>query len=123
MISKAILVGRVGSTPKVNGKVVTFSVATNKNWKDKDGNKQERATWHSIVSFGKLAEICATYLKKGQLVYIEGDIQDNNWEDSEGNKRKSVEIVANSMQMLGGKGDKPQEEDVPMGSADETVPF
>jgi single-strand DNA-binding protein len=111
MVSKAILVGRVGSTPKVNGKVVTFSVATNKNWKDKDGNKQERATWHNIVSFGKLAEICATYLKKGQLVYIEGDIQDNNWEDSEGNKRKSVEIAANQMTMLGSKGDKPQEED------------
>ena len=123
MISKAILVGRVGSTPKVNGQVVTFSVATNKNWKDKDGNKQERATWHNIVSFGKLAEICATYLKKGQLVYIEGDIQDNNWEDSEGNKRKSVEIAANQMTMLGSKGDKPQEEDdVPMGSAS-SVPF
>ena len=110
-VNKAILVGNLGKDPEIRytpsgAAVVNFSVATSENWKDKDGNKQEKTEWHKVVAFGKLAEICGEYLHKGKQVYIEGRIQTRKWEDKSGSDRYTTEIVANQMQMLGAKGDK-----------------
>ena len=108
-INKAILVGNLGKDPETRtlpsgGAVTNFSVATTESWKDKtSGEKKEQTEWHNIVLFGKLGEIAAQYLKKGQQVYIEGRIQTRKWQDKEGKDRYTTEIVANDMQMLGGK--------------------
>jgi single-strand DNA-binding protein len=109
MVNKAILVGRLGKDPEVrylpDGTMVTnFNLATDEQWKDKAGEKVQKTEWHRIVTFGKLAEICGNYLVKGKLVFIEGKIQTRAWEDKEGVKRYSTEIVANDMKMLDSKG-------------------
>ena len=109
-VNKAILIGHLGADPEVrytpNGDpVATFNMATSENRRDKEGNQQEQTEWHRIVTFGKLAEICGQYLKKGKLVYIEGRIQTRNWEDKEGVKRYTTEIVASNMTMLGKRGE------------------
>lgn len=105
-INKAILVGRLGKDPEIRytpsgTAIANFTMATSENYKDKDGQKQERTEWHRIVAFGKLAEICGEYLAKGKQVYIEGRIQTRSWDDKDGNKKYMTEIVANTMQMLG----------------------
>lgn len=108
-VNKAMIIGTLGQDPDVKytasgSPVVNVSVATNESWKDKQtGENQERTEWHRIVVFGKLAEICAQYLKKGSQVYFEGRIQTRKWKDQTGNDRYSTEIVANDMQMLGGR--------------------
>ncbi|WP_188366156.1 single-stranded DNA-binding protein, partial [Marinicella pacifica] len=79
------------------------SVATTEVWNDKEGNKQERTEWHRIVFFGRLAEIAGEYLKKGSQVYVEGKLRTNKWQDKSGNDRYTTEIMANEMQMLGGR--------------------
>ncbi len=109
MINKVILVGRLGKDPEVrvtpDGTMVTnFNLATDEQWKDKNGEKVQKTEWHKIVTFGKLADICGQYLVKGKLVYIEGRIQTRSWEDKEGVKRYTTEIVANDMKMLDSKG-------------------
>jgi single-strand DNA-binding protein len=109
MINKAILVGRLGKDPEIrytpDGAMVTsFSVATDEVWKDKSGEKVQKTEWHRIVTFGKLAEICGKYLAKGKLVYIEGRIQTRSWDDKEGKKHFTTEIIANNMKMLDPKG-------------------
>ena len=109
-INKAIIVGTLGQDPDVrytaNGSAVAnISVATNESWRDKaTGESQERTEWHRIVLFGKLAEIAQQYLTKGSQAYFEGRIQTRKWQDQSGNDRYSTEIVANEMQMLGGRG-------------------
>ena len=109
-VNKAIIVGTLGQDPEVrytaNGSAVAnISVATNETWKDRQtGEAQERTEWHRIVMFGKLAEIAQQYLKKGSQAYFEGRIQTRKWQDQCGNDRFSTEIVANEMQMLGGRG-------------------
>jgi single-strand DNA-binding protein len=108
-VNKAIIVGTLGQDPDVKytasgSPVVNISVATNESWKDKQtGEAQERTEWHRIVIFGKLGEIAAQYLKKGSQAYFEGKIQTRKWQDQSGNDRYSTEIVANEMQMLGGR--------------------
>ncbi len=108
-VNKAIIVGTLGQDPEVrytaNGSAVAnISVATNESWRDKaTGEAQERTEWHRIVMFGKLAEIAQQYLKKGSQAYFEGRIQTRKWQDQSGNDRYSTEIVANEMQMLGGR--------------------
>jgi single-strand DNA-binding protein len=107
MINKAILVGRLGRDPEVRYTpdgimVVTLNVATDEQWKDKDGKKVQKTEWHKVVAFKKLAEICGKYLAKGQMVYLEGKIQTRSWDDKDGGKRYSTEIIASNMQMLGG---------------------
>lgn len=102
-VNKAILVGRLGRDPesRVTGSgvsVVNFTMATSERIKG-----EEKTEWHRIVAFGKLAEICSQYLAKGKLVYIEGKIQTREWEDKEGIKRQTTEIVANEMRMLGSR--------------------
>ena len=117
-VNKAIIVGTLGQDPDVKytasgSPVVNISVATNETWKDKQtGEAQERTEWHRIVMFGKLAEIAAQYLKKGSQAYFEGKIQTRKWQDKSGQDRYTTEIVANEMQMLGGKQ-----------SSGSTVPF
>jgi single-strand DNA-binding protein len=85
--------------------VANFSVATDFSYKDRNGERQKRTEWHKIVAWRKLAEIVQQYLKKGSLVYIEGRIETREWQDKEGQKRYSTEIIANEMKMLGGRGD------------------
>jgi single-strand DNA-binding protein len=108
-VNKAIIVGTLGQDPDVKytasgSPVVNISVATNESWKDKTtGENVEKTEWHRIVIFGKLGEIAAQYLKKGSQVYFEGKIQTRKWQDQTGNDRYSTEIVANEMQMLGGR--------------------
>lgn len=106
-VNKAILLGNLGRDPEVrytqNGTAVAnFSIATTERW-SKNGEKHEHTEWHSIVAWGRLGEICGEYLKKGSPVYIEGRIRTREWTDTDGAKRRSKEIVANAMQMLGSR--------------------
>lgn len=111
MINKVILVGRLGKDPEIKSTaggntVAKFSLATDERYTDKSGEKQERTEWHNIVVWGKLAEICGQYLRKGKLVYIEGSIRTDSWEDKEsGQKKYRTEIIGNTMKMLDKKGD------------------
>ena len=109
-VNKVILVGRLGRDPETRytgggQAVANFSVATDETYKDKAGDRQKRTEWHKIVVWGKQAEIAQQYLKKGSLIFIEGRIQSREWQDKEGQKRTSFEIVASNFRMLGGKGD------------------
>ncbi len=109
MVNKALLIGRLGADPEVRytpdgTMVANFRLATDLQWKDKNGEKIQRTEWHRIVAYGKLAEICSNYLSKGKLIFIEGRIQTRSWEDKDGVKRSTTEIVASNMQMLDSKG-------------------
>jgi single-strand DNA-binding protein len=112
MINKVILVGRLGKDPEVRstpgGATVTkFTMATDERYTDKSGEKQERTEWHNIAAWGKLGEICGQYLRKGKLVYIEGSIRTDSWEDKEsGQKKYRTEIIARDMKMLDRRGDE-----------------
>ncbi len=102
-LNKAILFGRLGQDPELKAlpsgtQVCSFSIATNRVYKDKDGNKQEQTDWHNIVLFGRQAELAKQYLKKGDTVMIEGRIQTRSWEAGDGQKRYRTEIVADKMQ-------------------------
>ena len=114
-VNKAIIVGNLGRDPEMrytqsNTPVATFSVATTDQWTDKNGERQERTEWHRVVAWARLAEICGQYLQKGKQVYIEGRLQTREWEDKDGQKRYTTEIVAREMQMLGRPGDAPARE-------------
>jgi len=107
-LNKAILIGNLGKDPEIRYTpgglgIANFNIATSETWNNKDGAKETRTEWHRIVAFGKLAEICGEYLSKGKQVYIEGRIQTRDWEDKDGNKRYTTEIVANQMLMLGSR--------------------
>jgi len=110
-VNKVILVGHLGKDPEVRympsgGAVANVTVATNESWKDRQsGEQQERTEWHRVVFFGKLAEIAGEYLKKGSQVYVEGRLQTRKWQGQDGQDRYTTEIVANDMQMLGGRGE------------------
>ncbi|MDZ7718065.1 MAG: single-stranded DNA-binding protein [Balneolaceae bacterium] len=110
-LNKAMIIGRLGADPEVrytqsNTAVATLSVATTERYKDRNGEQQESTEWHRIVAWGRLAEICQEYLKKGSLAYFEGPIQTRQWEDKEGQKKYTTEIKALNMQMLDSRGDK-----------------
>jgi len=105
-VNKVIVVGNLGNDPELRhtpqgSAVATFSVATSESWMGKDGQKQERTEWHRIVVWAKLAELCAKYLSKGRQAYIEGRLQTRTWDDKDGNKRYTTEIVASTIQFLG----------------------
>jgi single-strand DNA-binding protein len=110
-VNRVILVGRLGKDPEIRSipsgtSVAKFSLATDERFTDKSGEKQERTEWHNIVAWGKLAEICGQYLRKGKLVFIEGSIRTDSWDDKEtGVKKYRTEIIASNMQMLEKKGD------------------
>jgi single-strand DNA-binding protein len=109
-INKVILIGNLGQDPETRympsgGAVTNLRLATNESWKDKQtGEQKERTEWHSVAMFGRLAEIAAEYLRKGSQVYVEGRLQTRKWQDKDGNDRYTTEVVANEMQMLGGRG-------------------
>jgi len=107
-VNKVILIGNLGRDPEVRympdgGAITNISIATTENWKDKNGEKQEKTEWHRVAFFGKLAEIAGEYLKKGSQVYVEGRLQTRKWQDKDGNDKYTTEIVADRMQMLGSR--------------------
>lgn len=106
-VNKVIIIGNLGTDPELRytqtgQAVANFRVATNEKWSDKDGQSQERTEWHRIVVWGRQAENCEKYLAKGRQVYVEGRLQTRDWEDRDGNKRYTTEIVAQSVQFLSG---------------------
>jgi len=109
-LNKAMIIGRLGQDPDVrfthnNTAVANMSVATSERYKDKSGEYKENTTWHKVVAWARLAEICRDYLKKGSQVYFEGSLQTNKWQDQDGNDRYTTEIKALNMVMLDSKGD------------------
>jgi len=117
-VNKVILMGNLGRDPEVrfmpNGDAVcNFSIATTDSWKDKAGEKQEKTEWHNIVMYRRLAEIAGEYLKKGRPVYLEGRLQTRKWQTKEGQDRYTTEIIADSMQMLGGRDGAPAQDSQP----------
>jgi single-strand DNA-binding protein len=109
-VNKVILIGNLGADPEVRytpsgAPVANFRIATSDNWTDKQGQRQERTEWHRIVAWGKLAELCGEYLSKGRQVYVEGRLQTRQWDDRDGNKKYTTEIVANQITFLGGRGE------------------
>lgn len=135
-VNRVILVGRLGRDPETrytsSGQAVcNFTLATNEVFRSRAGERQERTEWHRIVIWGKLAETAQQYLKKGSLVYIEGRIQTRQWDDRDGNKRTSTEIVASTFRMLGGRGEgaaelepsAPEAEAAEPEISDEDLPF
>jgi single-strand DNA-binding protein len=117
-VNKVILVGNLGADPEIrympSGEAVAnLRLATTDSWKDKDGNKQETTEWHRVAFFGRQAEVCGQYLKKGSQIYIEGSIRTKKWQDKEGQERSTTEIRGDRMQMLGrreGSGEAPPRE-------------
>ena len=135
-VNKVILVGNLGSDPELrytpSGRAVAnFNLATHEQWTAKDGEKGERTEWHRIVAWGRLGEICGEYLHKGRQIYVEGRLQTRSWEDREGNKRYTTEIIAQTMQMLGaagkgGKTESPEESfpsEEPISIPEDDIPF
>ena len=115
-LNKVMIIGHLGRDPEMrytpSGRpVTTFSVAVSRSWSSSDGSRRSETEWFSIVAWGNLAEICKKYLNKGQQVYIEGRLQTRQWEDKEGQKRTSVEVVANEMMMLSDRHDKRNNQD------------
>jgi single-strand DNA-binding protein len=104
-LNKVMIIGRLGRDPEMrytpSGKpVTTFSIATSRSWNTSEGERRTETEWFNVVAWGNLAEICKQYLNKGHLVYVEGRLQTRHWDDPEGNKHSSTEIVANEMIML-----------------------
>ena len=113
-VNKVILIGRLGADPDVRytpsgNAVATLSLATDEVWKDRDGNMQERTEWHRVVLWGKQAEAANEYLKKGRKIYVEGRLQTRSWEDKDGIKRYTTEIIAQRMQFMDARGTTEQE--------------
>ena len=138
-INKVILIGNLGKDPELRytpsgTAVASFSLATSEKWKDRDGNMQDKTEWHNIVVWGRQAEIAKEYLAKGRQVYIEGRIQTRSWDDKDGNKRYTTEIIAQRLNFLGSRGDQggggsssdaPPEAPPPgdLGAEDDDLPF
>lgn len=131
-LNKAIIIGRLGADPELRHTadgipVATFNVATTETRRDRNGTKQDKTEWHRIVAWRKLGEIAAEYLKKGRLVYVEGKIQSREFEGRDGVKRRTFEIVASEMKMLGGGGQGEREDrrvqgGSPLGTDDDFIP-
>ena len=131
-INKVIVVGNLGQDPDTrympSGSAVTnITVATNESWKDKQtGEQKDRTEWHKVAMFGRLAEIAAEYLRKGSQVYIEGKLRTRKWQDKDGKDRYTTEIIADEMQMLGGRGgaggSAPMQDDRPPQGAPSSPP-
>ena len=108
-INKVILVGNLGKDPDMRytaggDAVANLSIATSESWNDNQtGEKKEKTEWHRVVFFRRIAEVCGEYLKKGSSVYIEGSLRTRDWEDDQGNKRYTTELIGREMQMLGGR--------------------
>ncbi len=110
-VNKVILIGNLGKDPELKHTsggtaVATVTLATNERFKDKSGEWQDRTEWHNVVLWARLAEIASEYLKKGRTVYIEGRLQTRSWEDKQGQKRYTTEVVASDLVLLGGRGEE-----------------
>tara|TARA_Y100000739_G_C20555320_1_gene440274 strand:+ start:21 stop:449 length:429 start_codon:yes stop_codon:yes gene_type:complete len=110
-VNKVILVGNLGKDPEVRHleigtAVANFPIATSESYKDKEGNRVDQTEWHNVVVWRKLAEIAESYLKKGSQIYLEGKLRTRSWEDQQGNKRYTTEVVADTFTMLGKKEDQ-----------------
>ena len=128
MLNKIMLIGFLGGDVTTrytqSGIAVSnFSVATSERFKDKSGKVQDITTWHRVVAWGRLAEICGEYLAKGSKVYIEGKLTEKKWKDKDGNDRTSAEIVAAEMKMLDGAGKQSEDIPNPPTLPDDSVPF
>ena len=127
-VNKVILVGNLGANPEMRStqggqKVANLRLATTERWTDKNGQKQEQTEWHRVVVWGKQAEFCSQYLVKGRQIYVEGRIQTRQWQDQQGQKRYSTEVVAQVIQLLGSRPDgAPREETNVMMPPDEAQP-
>jgi single-strand DNA-binding protein len=126
-LNKVMIIGHLGKDPEMrytpSGRpVTTFNVATSRSWNTSDGERRTETEWFNVVAWGSLAEICNQYLTKGRQVYVDGRLQSRNWEDKDGNKHSSVEIVANEMIMLGSRADSEDQPDDDDSSEDE-FPF
>lgn len=109
-LNKVLLIGRLGKDPEIRytpdgSPVANFSLATSENWTDKSGTRQERTEWHNIVAWKKLADLSKRFLTKGRQVYIEGRIRTREWDDRDGNKRRTTEVIANQMVLLGSRSE------------------
>ncbi len=107
-LNKVMLIGNLGKDPEVRytqdgSPVASFSLATSENWTDKNGTRQERTEWHNIVAWSKLAELSKRYLSKGRQVYVEGRLRTREWNDKDGNKRRTTEVIATQMVLLGSR--------------------
>ncbi|NCD00635.1 single-stranded DNA-binding protein [bacterium] len=126
-LNKAMIIGNLTRDPETrntpSGQMVTsFSVATNFSWVDQSGKKQDKAEFHNVVAWRKLAEICAQYLKKGSKVYVEGRLQTNEWTGQDGNKRYRTEIILENMIMLDSKNNSPANTSSPVSSKPNDIP-
>jgi single-strand DNA-binding protein len=126
-LNKVMIIGHLGRDPEMrytpSGRpVTTFSVATSRSWNTADGERRSETEWFNVVAWGSLAEICKQYLSKGQHVYVEGRLQTRRWEDEEGNKRTTTEIVAREMIMLGERKDREETEGAPAGEGEQAYP-
>ena len=130
-VNKVILVGNLGQDPESRftpqGTAVTnLSVATNETWKNQNGESQDKTEWHRIVMYGKMAETAAEYMKKGQMVYVEGRLETNEWEDQNQVKRKTTQVRCDNFTMLGRRQMQSQEtasNDQPSMNSDDDIPF
>ena len=130
-VNKVVLVGHLGGDPETRftpsgAAVANFNIATNESWKDANGDLQDKTEWHRCVMFGKTAELAGELLKKGQLVYMEGKLQTRNWEDKDGIKRYTTEVVCDMFTMLGRKIDtENSQQAAPTSNSDEEddLPF
>ena len=119
MLNKAFLIGNLGRDPEIRSTtsgmpVANFSLATNRRWNDRDGNRQEQTEWHNIVCFGRQAEVAGQYLTRGKQIFVEGRIQTRSWDDRQtGEKKYRTEIVCDNFQMLGQRGDSGGQGDAP----------
>lgn len=121
-LNKAMIIGNLGTDPEVrytqqNTAVATLSIATSEKFRDSNGELQERTEWHRVVAWGKTAEICQSYLKKGSKVFVEGPIQTRSWEDKDGQKRYTTEIKALNLVMLDSRGASGDSAPQPMNAA------
>tara|TARA_B100000242_G_scaffold2285_1_gene1359 strand:- start:248 stop:673 length:426 start_codon:yes stop_codon:yes gene_type:complete len=136
-LNKVILIGNLGQDPEARftpqGTAVTnLSIATNESWKDQNGETQDRTEWHRVVMYGRMAETAAEYMKKGQMVYVEGRLNTREWEDQNQIKRKTTEIRCDNFTMLGRRSDAPAGQSqgamspspsVPGSEVDDDLPF
>lgn len=123
-VNKVMIIGNLGKDPELRhtpqgNAVANFSIATSESWNDKNGQKQERTEWHRIVVWGKLAELCAKYLSKGRQCFIEGKLQTRAWEGQDGQKKYTTEVIASTVQFLGGPGQNAERSS----GADNSDPF
>ena len=127
-INKVILVGNLGKDPDMRytaggDAVANLSIATSESWNDNQtGEKKEKTEWHRVVFFRRIAEVCGEYLKKGSSVYIEGSLRTRDWEDDQGNKRYTTEIIGREMQMLGGRRSEDNVDQSPQMNSSSTQP-